>query len=109
MKQKSYKLIGAQTRSGRIPVVGEKNKKSKVKNDKKFSRRDFIKAAGAGLAAAGLGAGIIIPGKARAEKKKLRIVNWVHPGSYFDDWFENVYAREWGEKNNTEVIVKNHP
>jgi multiple sugar transport system substrate-binding protein len=90
-------------------MVTEKNIKSKGNKVKKFSRRDFIKAAGAGLAAAGLGAGIMIPGRARAEKRKLRIVNWVHPGGNFDDWFENVYSKEWGEKNNTEVIVKNHP
>ena len=90
-------------------MVGEKKIKSKVKMDRKFSRRDFIKAAGAGLATVGLGAGIIIPGRAHAEKKKLRIVNWVHPGSYFDDWFANVYATEWGEKNDTNVFVENHP
>lgn len=90
-------------------MVTEKTKRSKGKKVGNFSRRDFIKAAGAGLAAVGLGGSIMIPGRARAGKRQLKIVQWVHPGSNFDDWFENTYAKEWGEKNNTEVIVKNHP
>lgn len=90
-------------------MVTEKTIRSKGKKVKKFSRRDFIKAASAGLAVAGLGASIMIPGRARAGKRQLRIVQWVHPGGYFDDWFKNTYAKAWGEKNNTEVIVKNHP
>ncbi|MBW2707505.1 MAG: twin-arginine translocation signal domain-containing protein, partial [Deltaproteobacteria bacterium] len=60
-------------------MVTEKNRRSKGKKVKKFSRRDFIKAAGAGLAAAGLGAGIMIPRRARAGKRQLRIVQWTHP------------------------------
>lgn len=90
-------------------MVTEKNRKSKVKKVRKFSRRDFIKAAGSGLAVAGLGASTMIPGKARARKRQLKIVQWVHPDPHFDDWFKNIYAKEWGEKNNTEVIVENHP
>lgn len=74
---------------------------------KKLSRRDFIKTAGVGLAVAGLGHSVIIPGRARASKKQLRIVQWKHKDPNFDDWF-NLYAREWGEKNNTEVMVENH-
>ena len=74
---------------------------------KKISRRDFIKTAGVGLAVAGLGANVIIPGRACASKKQLRIVQWKHKDPLFDDWF-NLYAKEWGEKNNTEVKVENH-
>ncbi len=90
-------------------MVTEKNRRSKEKKVRKFSRRDFIKTAGAGLAAAGLGANIMIPRRARAGKRQLRIVQWTHPDSQFDDWFKNIYAKEWGEKNNTEVIVENNP
>ena len=61
-------------------MVTEKNIRSKEKKVRKFSRRDFIKAAGAGLAVAGLGAGIMLPGRALAGKRKLRIVQWAHPG-----------------------------
>jgi hypothetical protein len=74
---------------------------------RELSRREFIKTAGAGLAATGFGAGIIIPGRAHASKKQLRIVQWKHKDPIFDDWFK-LYAREWGEKNNTEVKVENH-
>lgn len=44
------------------------------KNKRGISRRDFMKAAGVGALAAGLGANIIIPGRARAAKKTLMIL-----------------------------------
>jgi multiple sugar transport system substrate-binding protein len=75
--------------------------KKKVKS---VSRRDFIKAAGAGAIAAGLGANIIIPGRAHAGSKKLKIFTRSHWMPSYDEWFDT-YAKEWGEKNNTEVIV----
>ena len=82
---------------------------STKKKPKGISRRDFIKAAGAGVVAAGLGANIIIPSRARAGKKKLKILTWDYGyrGIFttFEKWFKNTYAREWGENNNTEVIV----
>ena len=90
-------------------MVTKKNIRSNGKKVKKLSRRDFIKVTSVGLAAAGLGANIIIPRRVTAGKKQLRIVQWVHPGSDFDDWFKDVYAKAWGEKNNTEVVVENHP
>src|SRR3970040_150631 len=71
------------------------------------SRRDFIKAAGAGALAAGLGANIIIPGRSDAQKKTLKILNWVHFVPAYDEWVNKKYAGEWGQKNNTEVIVDN--
>ena len=71
------------------------------------SRRDFIKAAGAGALAAGLGANIIIPGRSDAQKKTLKILNWVHFVPAYDEWFNKKYAVEWGQKNDTEVIVDN--
>ena len=39
-----------------------------------FSRRDFIKVAGAGALAAGVGPAIIIPGRSYAAKKTLKIL-----------------------------------
>ncbi len=84
----------------------EKNKKIE-KEEQGISRRDFMKAAGIGFVAAGLGANIIIPKKARAAKKQLRILQWSHFVPAFDKWFNNEYVKEWGEKNNTEVIVDN--
>ncbi len=72
-----------------------------------ISRREFIKAAGAGALAAGLGPAIIIPGRAHAAKKKLTIFQWVHFVPGYDEWFNKTYVKEWGEQNDTEVIVDN--
>ncbi len=73
----------------------------------RISRRDFVKAAGVGALAAGLGPGIIIPGRARAAKKTLKILNWVHFVPAYDEWFNKKYTKEWGQKNDTEVTVDN--
>jgi hypothetical protein len=75
------------------------------KKVKDISRRDFIKTAGAVALAAGMGANIILPSKAQASKKKLKILHWTHTDSDFDWWFEG-YCKEWGEKNDTEVHLK---
>jgi multiple sugar transport system substrate-binding protein len=72
---------------------------------KVLSRRDFIKAAGAGILAAGLGPGITAPLGARAAGKKLKILQWGHFVSTFDTWFDDIFVKQWGEKNDTEVIV----
>ena len=73
----------------------------------RISRRDFVKAAGAGVLAAGLGPGIISPGRSHAAKKTLKILNWVHFVPAYDEWFNKKYTKEWGEKNDTEVTVDN--
>jgi multiple sugar transport system substrate-binding protein len=73
----------------------------------RVSRRDFIRATGAGALATGLGANIIVPGRARAARKTLKILQWVHFVPAYDDWFNKKYVKEWGEKNDTEVIVDN--
>ena len=70
-----------------------------------ISRRDFLKTVGAGLAATELGTNIILPGKVRAGKKRLKILQWSHFVSPFDNWFDNTYVKEWGDKNGTKVIV----
>mgnify|MGYP001571394957 FL=1 len=75
--------------------------------ERTVSRRDFIKTTGAGAALAGLGANIIVPGRAHAQKKTLKILQWVHFVPTYDEWFNKKYAVEWGQKNNTEVTVDN--
>ncbi len=72
-----------------------------------ISRRTFVKAAGAGALAAGLGPGILAPTRARAARKTLKILQWVHFVPAYDEWFNKKYAKEWGEKNDTEVIIDN--
>jgi multiple sugar transport system substrate-binding protein len=71
------------------------------------SRREFIKAVGAGALATGIGANIIIPGRAHAAQKTLKILQWVHFVPAYDEWFNERYVKEWGKKNDTEVIVDN--
>ncbi len=72
-----------------------------------FSRRDFIKVAGAGALAAGVGPSIIIPGRSYAAKKTLKIIQWVHFVPPYDEWFNKTYIKEWGQANDTEVTVDN--
>ncbi len=70
-----------------------------------LSRRSFLKATG--VAAGGIGANIIIPSRSRAAKKTLRILQWNHFVPRYDKWFNGTYVKEWGQKNDTEVIVDN--
>ena len=72
-----------------------------------LSRRRFLKTMGTVSLGAGLGPAFIIPGRARASQKTLKILQWHHFIPEFDQWFKNVYVKEWGEKNNTRVIVDN--
>ncbi len=79
-----------------------------------LSRRDFIKAAGAGAVVAGTAPSLLLGGcgeqpKPAAKKgpKTLKILQWNHFVPGYDKWFNGTYVKEWGEKNNTEVIVDN--
>ncbi len=70
-----------------------------------LSRRDFIKVTGAGTAAAGFGPFFLFPEKAQAQQKTLKILQWSHFVPGYDKWFDGVYTKEWGQKNNTNVVV----
>ena len=72
-----------------------------------ITRRDFMKAASVGAAAAGLGPAIILPRKSHAAAKTLKILQWNHFVPGYDKWFNNTYIKEWGAKNDTEVTVDN--
>ena len=72
------------------------------------SRRRFLTRTGGGaLALTAFGVGFLDPARAQAQKKKLRILHWVHFVPAYDEWFNKKYAVEWGEKNDTEVTVDN--
>lgn len=72
------------------------------------SRRTFLRTAGAGALATGVAAGpLILPGRANAQRKKLRILQWVHFVPAYDEWFNKKYAKEWGDRNNMDVTVDN--
>ena len=74
----------------------------------RISRRQFVKAAGTALAGAGA-----LPALScgRAEKrsgparKTLKILQWSHFVPGFDHWFDDVYTKEWGARNGTDVTV----
>jgi multiple sugar transport system substrate-binding protein len=63
--------------------------------------------AGSAALAAGVGARIIIPGRASAQQKTLKILQLRHFVPGYDTWFNETYTKEWGEKNHTTVIVEN--
>src|SRR5215469_13802009 len=80
----------------------------KKKKGTDVSRRDFIKIAGAGgIAAGALGPAFLFPERAAAQQKTLKILQWSHFVPAYDTWFNQTFAKEWGQKNNTNVVVDN--
>ena len=77
------------------------------KKGKGVSRRDFIKIAGAGTIAAGMGPAFLFPERAAAQQKTLKILQWSHFVPAWDEWFNKTYTKQWGDKNNTNVVVDN--
>jgi multiple sugar transport system substrate-binding protein len=72
-------------------------------NRQGLSRRALIRSAGAAGLAAGVGPFMQVR-PARAAKT-LKILQWRHFVSAYDRWFINEFAKSWGKKNDTEVIV----
>jgi len=66
------------------------------------SRRNFLRWA-AGVAA--FGPFFLFPQRSLAAQKTLRIAKWGHFLPEFDQWFINVMAKDWGNKNDTNVII----
>jgi multiple sugar transport system substrate-binding protein len=72
-----------------------------------ITRRQFAKVTGAGALGAGIGANFLFPERAAAQQKTLKIIQWSHFVPAWDTWFNNTYVKEWGQKNDTNVIVDN--
>ena len=74
-----------------------------------LSRRDFVKLAGSGALALGATSApaFLSPERAAAQQKTLKILQWSHFVPAWDTWFNNTFTKEWGQKNNTIVIVDN--
>jgi multiple sugar transport system substrate-binding protein len=70
-----------------------------------LTRREFAKLTGAGALATGVGANFLFPERAAAQQKTLKIVQWSHFVPGYDKWFDNTYTKQWGEKNNINVVV----
>src|SRR5512138_3152178 len=66
-----------------------------------LTRREFVKIAGVGAAAASG----LVPGKGRAQQRTLKIIQWSHFVPAFDKWFDGEFCKQWGQKNNTNVVV----
>jgi multiple sugar transport system substrate-binding protein len=68
-------------------------------------RRGFIRTAGT----LGLAASVAPPllRSAHAARKVLKIMQWNHFVPAYDEWFNKTFTKEWGERNDTEVIVTN--
>jgi multiple sugar transport system substrate-binding protein len=73
---------------------------------RRFPRRDFIKLA---ATAAAVGPFLNYSPRALGNPKTLKIAKWAHFVPEYDAWFELEWAKPWGEKNNTNVIVENIP
>ena len=68
-----------------------------------LSRRHVLKAGGA--AALGGSPQHHHSGRANAQQKTLKILKWRHGIPAYDEWFAGTYVKEWGGKNDTNVIV----
>lgn len=68
------------------------------------SRRRFVTGAGSAMVAAALPLSMA---HAQPRKKQLRILQWNHFVPAFDEWFNNKFIKEWGARNDTEVVVTN--
>ncbi len=73
---------------------------------KDTQRRRLIRAAFSASLVAGLSPAII-PNLARAQQKTLRIMRWKNFVPGFEDWFNETFVKEWGEENDTRVIIDN--
>jgi multiple sugar transport system substrate-binding protein len=72
---------------------------------RRYTRRDFLKQAGIGAATLAAGPAILSDVFAQGSgRKTLRILQWSHFVPTHDKWYDQ-YAKEWGEKNNVDVIV----
>ena len=83
----------------------KRNKRTEYQ-PKLASRRKFLKAVGSSALAASA-AGFMVPRYAHGRKKTLKILQWNHFVPAYDEWFNDVYTKEWGARNNTQVIVDN--
>jgi len=79
-----------------------------------LTRRELMRRAGVGAAAVGVaGSGASkafgfagpLKYKGRWLSGNLSILQWVHFVPAYDQWFDNTWAKEWGQKNDVNVTV----
>src|SRR5260370_1224619 len=92
----------------KLLLIAWKNMQTTKKRN--VSRRVFLKeAARMGLLTAAGGPFFVFPERAQASQKRLRILQWKHFIPGYDKWFSEVFARDWGHKYDTKVIVDHIP
>ncbi len=74
----------------------------------RVSRRQFLKLAAAGAAAAGVWPYINVP-SVWAQQRRLSILHWSHFVPGYDVWFDTQYTKEWGRANDVTVVVDHIP
>src|SRR5207245_8672736 len=75
-----------------------------------LNRRKFLTVAGAGVAGGSLLTMLEArQAPARIKGTTLRILQWSHFIPAYDAWFDNVFVKEWGEKNGVKVRVDHIP
>jgi len=79
----------------------------------RLTRRDLLRKAGAGavaIGAASAGAPYAFAGPMRFKNRQLKgslsIIQWVHFVPSYDQWFDNTWCKQWGEKNDVQVNVE---
>jgi multiple sugar transport system substrate-binding protein len=82
-------------------------------SDSRLTRRELLKKAGIGAAAvgvSGVGAPFSFAGPMKYRHRELKgdlsIIQWVHFVPAYDDWFDNTWVKQWGEKNDVQVNVE---
>jgi multiple sugar transport system substrate-binding protein len=78
----------------------------------RYDRRELMRRAGVGAASVGLaGSGFAktfygpLRFKGRDLKGDLTIIQWAHFVPAYDTWFDNVWIKQWGQKNDVQVKV----
>lgn len=71
-----------------------------------LSRRRILQSSGTAALLAGF-APAVISSRAKAQQKTLKILRWKHFVPGYDTWFNGTFIKEWGDANDTNVIVKN--
>src|SRR6266581_9390258 len=74
------------------------------------SRRRFLRTTGVGVAGGSLLA-MLEARQAPAQTRggTLRILQWSHFIPAYDNWFDTVFVKEWGDKNGVKVRVDHIP
>src|SRR5712692_2114515 len=69
------------------------------------SRREFVKITSIATLGASLGPSFLFPERTQAQQKTLKILQWSHFVPDFDAWFDGAFAKQWGQKHDTNVMV----